>query len=204
MKKKLIILDFDHTLFNTTLYVAALRDAFLDVGISGAEFDAKRQYLKECCARVDLDAFTLQLAGNDNGRLHAVAHKLIEKRSQDFIFDDARDFITAHQEHFDIIIVTQGDDELQNEKITHSNLPAVTEVIITQQTKDIAITDIVARYDVIYYIDDKAKHIDEIKKKFPQIIAYFMQRTEDQPYADIPSVCECADHVITDLTLRLS
>ena len=100
--------------------------------------------------------------------------------------------------------MTQGDDELQSEKIAYSNLSDVTEVIITRETKDIAIAQRVDRYETMYYIDDKAKHIDEVKKKFPQIITYFIQRPEDQPYAHVPSVCECSDHVITDLSLRLA
>jgi len=49
------VLDFDHTLFNTTLYVQALREALEQKGIAPEIFDEKRNELKSCCALVDID-----------------------------------------------------------------------------------------------------------------------------------------------------
>ena len=48
IKKEALVIDFDHTLFNTTAYVLALKKVLAGHDISAELFDAKRQYLKDC------------------------------------------------------------------------------------------------------------------------------------------------------------
>ena len=58
--------------------------------------------------------------------------------------------------------------------------------------------DLVDKYEDIYYIDDKAKQIDEVKSEFKKIKAYHLQRPEDDNY-NTPS--EKANEVIKNLEI---
>ncbi len=202
--KNAIVLDFDHTLFNTTLYVAKLKENLNNVGIAPEIFDKHRQALKSCCALVDIDRFVQVLPHEDKDLLKQTIHGTIRHSAQEFIFADAQDFITRHKDHFDIIVMTQGDQKLQSEKITHSKLHHIDHIFISHDSKDTVFADIADRYDQIHYVDDKAKHIDEVKQAYPKVTSYFIKRPEDQPYGDKPSSCNCADHIITDLSLTLT
>ncbi|MCA9364424.1 MAG: haloacid dehalogenase-like hydrolase [Candidatus Moranbacteria bacterium] len=201
MKKKgLILLDFDHTIFNTTLFVRLLKDALKPLGVTEEEFGQKREYLKDCCAVVDIDSFTLQLSSPYKKEMHDAIHHVIEQYGHSLVFKDALVFIRRHTAMgWDIVIVTKGNYELQTEKIAHSGLPEEVGVVITQERKDKAIAHIVEKYDVIHFVDDKAQHIDEVKKAFPKIITHFIKRPEDMPYGNEDSQCGCADDVILDL-----
>lgn len=203
-KDKVIVLDFDHTVFNTTLYVQALRSALEEDGVAPEVFDEKRSYLKSCCSLVDIDRFVDVLPVVDKECLHGSIHGVIKKRSHEFVFPDAQDFIDRHKGEYDIVLLTQGDQELQKEKIEHSGLMGYNDVIITKAAKDEAIAPVVGEYATVHYIDDKAKHIDEVKTAFPGVIAHFMKRPEDMPYGGIPSACDCADQVIEGLDMRIT
>ena len=80
----------------------------------------------------------------------------------------------------------------------------ISHVIDTRESKDVALAALVKKYDTVHFIDDKAKHIDEVKQKFPDVVTYFIKRPDDKPYGDQPSVCECNDHTITDLSLTIT
>lgn len=43
-----------------------------------------------------------------------------------------------------------------------------------------------------------------VKLAHPNVTTYFIQRPEDHPYADRPSICDCADHVVYDLSITIS
>ncbi len=206
MKKQhdtLIVLDFDHTLFNTTLFVEQLKKTLASYGILETQVDAARQAIKDCCRVVDIDNFIDALQQENFDELHHVVHDIIKEYAPSFIFSDVHNFITAHVSTHDILILTQGDTELQEQKIKHSNLPEGVQHIITTGTKDDVMADVVGTYSAVYLFEDKAKHIDEVKQRFPKVITYFIQRPEDKPYAKFASVCECADYVIENLDIRL-
>jgi len=201
--QKLILIDFDHTLFNTTRFVQRLKEVFQSRGVSEQEFQEKRMALKDCCHLDDIDTFVDKFSYPDKKDLHDLIHTVIVNEAHTFIFDDVRSFFEEHATEFDIIILTQGDKEMQAEKVEHSNLIYDVPLIITGGEKEIAIRDVVTQYKKIYFIDDKAVNIDRMKKAYPQIETYFLKREDDRPYADLPSTCGCADHVIADLREKL-
>jgi len=206
MKKrhhKIIILDFDHTIFNTTAYVERLQKNLEKAGISKNEFWDKRQSLKDCCHLVDIDQFVDSLEQENKSALHDVIHETIEQYAQEFIFSDVNGFITQHKDNFDFLILTQGDEELQTKKIKHSNLPTYVSYKIVKDKKVLVIGDVIDLYDEVIFIDDKAKNIDDIKKAYSTVETYFLQRPEDKPYAHISSTCACVDHVVMDLRFVL-
>lgn len=200
---KCIILDFDHTIFNTTMYVQKLRDALEEIGVSGDVFDENRKALKACCSLVDIDAFVAHIPYDDKDRLHDVIHETIQHHAKDFIFSDVGDFIERHQDRYDIVILTQGDQELQSEKISHSNLPDVVQTVITQGPKQAIVAKLVGLYEEIYLIEDKAVNIDAVKTAFEEVTTYFIRRREDMPYGETQSTCECADELVEGLDFTL-
>jgi len=204
MKKSLIIIDFDHTLFNTTLYVEKLKETFCgELKISKEEFDQHRSLIKKVNKIIDIDHFVDSFVDFDRSTLHNTIHKVIKEQAKDCIFSDVRDFFLRHLKNFDILIATHGDQELQTEKIEHSKLPEDFTSIISTQPKVEVISAWVEKYIKIYFIDDKAENIEEIKQKFPQVITYFIARLDDHPYRDVCMKCQSSDHVVWGLEFTL-
>ena len=149
-KKQIILLDFDHTLFNTTAYVQILQKHLQDEGVSKEEFWRKRKLLKECCSLVDIDTFVESISVAKKDTLHNAIHFVIKKYAAQCIFSDVQDFIARHMPNFDIVIVTDGDQELQREKIEHSQLPKEVSYIITRKSKAIAIKESISPYEKLF------------------------------------------------------
>lgn len=200
----LIILDFDHTIFNTTKYVAALQERFEEeFGISKDDFMKYRNAVKECCVVIDIDTFVHEIPSFDDTVLHNALMDVTRNQSQAFVFPDVHRFLERHKDTFDILIVTHGDKELQTAKITGAKLPDFVQSIISIETKDRVIGRFVDQYKEIHFIDDKATSIDAVKQAHPQVHAYFIQRPEDKPYADKASECECDVSIVEGLDITL-
>jgi len=198
--QKLIILDFDHTVFNTTRYVEALKTEFnKKFGIDADEFMKQRDAVKQCCVVIDIDRFVHLLPNPNKQEMKDALHRIIRTKSASFIFSDVIPFIERHKDRFDIIVSTHGDQKLQTEKIRHSNLPQEVQSLISTQSKEEVIRPFTEKYSNVYFIDDKAVNIDAVKTALPNVITYFMQRQEDSPYAAASTKCECADHVVKGL-----
>lgn len=202
-KQGLIVLDWDHTLFNTTTFVETQREAFLAKGISYELFNQKRQGIKDCCNVIDIDQFANSFDQIDATTAHSIINTILREKAESFIFSDVKPFLKKHKTLFDFLVITHGNSELQSEKMKYSHLEGL-QSVITEGSKAEAVKPYVDNYAKIYYIDDKAEHIDDVKKMFPQIIALFLQRPDDSPYANIPSKCKHADRVIKNLDLTLS
>jgi len=203
-KKKLIILDFDHTVFNTTRYVGALKRRFKDeFDIDEEVFVKYRDETKSCCVVIDMDNFVNLLPHEDKRAMHKAIHEVIQIQAATFVFGDVMNFIGRHHEKFDIVVVTHGDSEHQQEKIRHCGLPEYVDALISLESKENAIASLMGQYDEVHFIDDKAENIDTVKQAFPHVKSYFMKRREDKPYANTPSACDCADEVIEDLTFTI-
>ncbi|PIR04380.1 MAG: hypothetical protein COV59_00855 [Candidatus Magasanikbacteria bacterium CG11_big_fil_rev_8_21_14_0_20_39_34] len=204
MKENLIIIDFDHTLFNTTIYVQKLKEVFCGVfHISEKDFDAHRSLIKKVNNVIDIDHFVDSFLGYDSKKLHHAVHSVIKEHAKECVFPDVREFFLRHMDRFDIIIATHGDKELQREKIEHSNLPVGYEYIISTERKVNVISPLISKYKHIYFIDDKAENIEEVKQKIPEIETYFIARFEDHPYRDVCFKCQSSDHVVWGLEFTL-
>lgn len=202
MKKKLIILDFDHTVFNTTKYIDFLVERFeKDFGISRDEFLHVRNNIKDCCVVVDMDEFVVQLPHENKVAMLRAHHEVIAEHAHECIFADVRSFMQKHFDTHDILFLTHGNKKLQTEKIQHSKLPVGYEILISVEPKDYAIASYVKKYQQVYFIDDKAHNIDMVKTAFPKIVTYKIERPEDKPYAGQQTECACVDHIIQDLNI---
>jgi FMN phosphatase YigB (HAD superfamily) len=199
LHSQLIILDFDHTIFNTTKFTNAIQERLIEFNISKSDFDKHRAAVKECCRVVDIDNFVKLLPHPDKKALHEAIHVVIKVHSAEFIFSDVIPFLEKYNELFDIMIITHGDEELQREKITHSHLPSYVKYHISLDPKAEVLRSLISGYKKVYYFDDKTENIDPVKTAFPEIVTYFLCRPEDHPYGDRPSKCECADYMIGGL-----
>lgn len=198
---KLIILDFDHTVFNTTKFVRALIERFSsEFGIDEETFMKYRNEVKQCCVVIDIDTFVEKLPHPNKAAMHKAIHDVIARSAADCIFSDVRDFIALHLPAYDIVLSTHGDSELQSEKISHSHLPADVQSHISLLPKDKVVSHFAPHYKNIYFIDDKTENIDAVKKAHPQTTTYFLVRPEDHPYGERKSACDCADFTVASLS----
>lgn len=202
---RLIILDYDHTMFNTTKFVSTIQQRFVDeLGIAVDEFMRHREKIKECNHVIDIDTFVTSFPGQHHGTMHEIIHQTLKDCASNWIFDDVDAFIRGHQEKFDIKVITNGDAELQTEKVGHAKLPKNIQVLISTKEKDEVITPLVPQYEEIHFIDDKARNLERIKQAFPSIITYFIVRPEDHPYANACPDCDAADHRIENLAFTIA
>ncbi len=202
--RRLIVLDFDHTLFNTTKFVAAWKTRFAEeFGIDERTFVAARNETKHMNTVIDIDHFIEALPVADKKSLHDAVHTLIKKEVSTCIFSDVASFLERHHDQFDIIIATHGDDELQGEKIHHAGLPAYIGQEISTQPKSKVLIPYVEQYDEVHVIEDKAKNIDEIKQALPSVITYHLKRPEDCAYCHVQTACDCTDQTIKNLDLSI-
>ncbi len=87
MKKGLIILDFDHTIFNTTKYVDFLVERFeREFAISRDQFLEVRNNIKECCVVVDIEGFVSQLPHEDKVGMMQAHHDIIVEHAHECVF----------------------------------------------------------------------------------------------------------------------
>lgn len=201
---KLIILDFDHTVFNTTKYVQALKEKFSkNFGIDADTFMQQRNAVKKCCVVIDIDEFVDRLPHADKKALHKTLIDTTRKLGRQFLFPDVISFMERHKKNYDILVITHGDQELQSEKIQSVKLPSWVEHRISLQPKDQVVGSYLKKYKQVHFVDDKNKNIDLVKTAFPDIITYFIKRPVDHPYGHIQSVCDCADHVVADLNFSI-
>ena len=201
---RLMIIDFDHTVFNTTTYLARLVSHFeRHFGISEKEFMEKRNGVKEMYRVIDIENFSNQFPGQDPEELRTAIHHVIKKYAAESVFPDMRDFIDRHKDRFDIILMTHGDMELQSEKIEHSNLPMEVQKNISLDSKGELVGELQNVYDEIHFIDDKAENIDAVKAACDTVQTYHVQRHDDNPYDDAPA-CACSDHEIHDMNFDVA
>ena len=118
--------------------------------------------------------------------------------SKNFVYPDFFDFARSFNKK-DLILLSFGEINFQGTKIENSGIGSFfSEVIITQKNKTEDLKPICEKYleEKIFFIDDKAEQIDEIKKIFPQIILMKMERTRG---GHINMKSELADYVVKDL-----
>lgn len=206
MRKKLIVIDFDHTIINTTHLIDAIAAMFdAEFGITKQQFLDAREQTMACCLVEDMDTVIEHLSHDDKTALHNALHDTIKQTVSSFVFPDVVDFMERHHNAgFNIVISTHGDTELQSEKIAHCNFPSFVEMLISTKEKADALAPYVEEYDEVHFIDDKAHNLDGVKKAHPSVITYFIKRPQDCKYCHIQSTCNCVDKTIESLDISIS
>lgn len=204
MKDKLIIIDFDHTIFNTTEFVLDLKQFFKKIfNIDYDFFDKIRDEVKFCCTVIDVDNFVNKLSTKYKNKkeMHDALIDFIDNYGKNYIFDDVYNFFENNKKNLntDIIIITHGDRELQLHKIASAFLPGDYDVVISLANKNKEVKKYLNKYKEIIFIDDKPKNIIDVKSNISQVITYFVKRTQDAPYGKDVINLQQADYIISNL-----
>jgi FMN phosphatase YigB (HAD superfamily) len=187
-----IFIDFDDVIFNTKKYKNDFERLFEKHGIS-------RDLLKKYYADPD-DQFKAKTfnpwrqieriskeSNFDKGGLLIDIDNFIQDLSA-YIFPDVFDF-TLQFGAENLLVVSFGDGEFQAKKITGSGIRAqIKNIIVTQDLKSIAIEKIIEKENInpeekMFFIDDRAGQIENVKKIFPEMNTFLLNRKEGR-YGD--------------------
>jgi hypothetical protein len=196
----LIILDFDHTLFNTTRLVQAEAERFERAfDIPQKVFRQTRDTVKICCVVEDIDRFVQLLPHPDKAAMHEALLFVIRTVSSSCLFADVLPSLEILKRKADVLLATHGDPELQEAKIRSSGIPAEFPFAITQTTKSAIVTSHVNGYTAILLVDDKPENLQEVKAHFPSVRTCLITRPDDHPYSESSATYPSIDSVVTTL-----
>ncbi len=196
----LLILDFDHTLFNTTKLVQAEAEHFEHVfGISQAVFRQTRDDVKICCVVEDVDRFIALLPHPDKAALRTELLAIIRRVASSCLFGDVLPFFREGGSRSDLLLATHGDQELQEVKIRSSGIPVDIPFAVTQTKKSEIIAQYPRDYAHVLFVDDKPDSLREVKEKHPSVETYLMQRTDDHPYSKTGQRYDGVDRTVATL-----
>lgn len=175
-----IILDFDDTIFDTGSFNEEIANIFIELGFSKEEYE--RNYQRSMNLKGDFDKdFIIELFSEikqiNRNKIKGEIETVI-KGSKKFIYDDFFDFARSFNKK-DLTLVSVGLKEIQTGKIANAGMVSFfNKISILKKYKSDEIKLIAQKYPTkkIFFIDDKAKQIDEAKKRLPRIIAIKMER----------------------------
>jgi|SRR3989344_2415432 len=197
----LLILDFDHTLFNTTKLVQTEADYFRETfGIPESAFRETREQVKICCVVEDIDRFVQLLPHPNKTAMHEAILSVIRTAAPHCLFPDVLPSLDILKRKADILLATHGDPELQEAKIRSSGIPTEFPFAITQTKKSEIIANHTDDYATILLVDDKPENLREVKARFPSVRTCLIMRSDDHPYSNSTVPYSGIDHIIENLT----
>ncbi|MBU4338720.1 hypothetical protein KKB43_05825 [Patescibacteria group bacterium] len=195
-----IVLDFDDTIFNTGDWTEELINIFTEEGFFREEYEVN--YWKSKEEKGDFDAdFMIQLFSESKQINKDKIKKEIKStinKSKGFVYKDFFDFAKSFNKK-DLTLVSAGLKEIQMGKIENAGIVSFFgKISISLEYKSDEIELIVKKYpsEKIFFIDDKAKQIDEAKKRLPEIVAIKMERITGR---HILPKSESADYIVKNL-----
>lgn len=196
--EQLIVLDFDHTVFNTAVFLDELKAQFFKkFGIAPEAF--VKAYASARSAHASLVEF-MPYPDKEGMRVESLA--VAERCGVKTVYSDARSFISNHQSNFDIIILTRGSGDLQQAKIHGGGLSHL-QYVVVPTSKVEAFEQFIPHYRQIYFIDDHPENIDAVKARYPNVVTYQMRRLDDDPYSHEHGESSRADKLVTSLDFTL-
>lgn len=192
-----IILDFDDAIFDTGGFNREIANIFIKSGFS--EDDYERNYQRSMDSKSNFDAdFIIELFAEikqtNKGKIKSKIEAVI-KGSKKFVYDDFYDFAKSFNKK-DLTLVSAGLKEIQAMKIANAGIVSFfNKISIPKKYKSDEIKLIAQKYPAenIFFIDDKAKQIDEAKKRLPRITAIKMERASGR---HILPKSELADYAV--------
>lgn len=182
-----IFIDFDDVIFNTGQFKHNFKEMFVEHGISGEIFD--KYYNDPNDSRViktfdpwkQIERINGEL-GVDTQELTRLVNEYIADMSA-YVFDDVRDFVRRIGIE-NICVLSFGEKEFQTKKITNSKIgDFMQDIIVTEQSKSFEIEkflnhNAIETDEKIFFLDDRAEQIRDVKEKFPQIVTMLIKRPE--------------------------
>ncbi|MDF1497985.1 MAG: HAD family hydrolase [Patescibacteria group bacterium] len=194
-----IVLDFDDTIFNTYGLMQEFLKIFLIEGFNEEQFwDVYRQCKKKI-GDFDKDIFVDLIYSLKNFNKEEINKKIdfIINKSNEFVYRDFFDFVSSFKKE-KLILLSFGTTEFQKTKIENSGISKYfSEIIITSRNKADDMEEIQKKYNgSIVFIEDKAKAIDDVKKRLPNVIAMKMIRAQG---GHTETKSELTNYIIQDL-----
>lgn len=182
-----ILLDFDHTLFDTDRFFwVDLKAAFAQFGISDDAWEQSYETIwpSGYSLRKHLEAL-LQIGAITSASVDSAMQATLERAFSDlrlYLFSDVVEFLNAaRRQGFDLILLSFGDPAWQSYKVQASELtPYFAQVIYTPQEHGKAgILDTLApAYAELYAIDNNPADLDAMKASVPRLHTYLICRVE--------------------------
>lgn len=175
----ILVVDFDRTVFDSDALYLDLYKLCEARGIS-------RDFLDPALALVPPDNLLFnfflmvqrsqQIEPDKIEKVVAEMQSYVREKGHLYIFDDSRKFLgAAIKANWNVIILTYGDIYFQLAKFIGSGLGSLcTSFIVTSKVKWSHLE--IFKTSSVIFIDDNPKNIDEIKEKFPDIVAVEVKR----------------------------
>ena len=195
-----IVLDFDDTIFNTHQLMREFLEIVKKFNFTEEEFFGAYQECKKMVG--DFDPKTIINLLNETKPFDKIKVEkevdLMLSNLSGFVYSDFFDFAKSFDRK-DLILLSFGMTDTQKIKINNSKITEFFEdIIITSRDKIEDIKSIFEKHkkEKIFFIDDKTIQVDNIKRKFPEIITMKIKRPQG---VDITTESRLADYVIKDL-----
>jgi len=198
-----IIIDFDDVLFNTRDFRNDLRDIFLRSDITKQVFEkcyyGAAKINRRNLEKYDADKHIRAIEKHLGTKLPVVRRKIkrLLKNCGCYVFSDAIKFLKHFRnKKIRIYLVSYTNTAFQQEKIACSGLGKYfKKVILTRGLKSEGINRLlrakkIKRSELIYFLDDRAEQIKDVKKKHPYIKTIFVQRSEGRYRDKINKYCD--------------
>lgn len=183
-KNKLVILDFDHTIFNTELFKRHLKKIFAQYGVSDERYVQTYNYIKKKLKRSYDPALHLRLL---EGEIQDIKSLMIDVNilvgnAKTYLYDDVISFLESIKDECELYLISLGTKRFQEAKINSCQINGFfSRIIVTEGDgsfmKDV-LKDIIneQRDKKIAIIEDVPDNIDYIKRGFPYITAIKIER----------------------------
>lgn len=166
-----IFIDFDNVMFDTEKFKSDLAKIFLKNGISKKEFADSYLSFKTARKAYEPREHIKILTGGDDDKARRLFlyFKNLMKNLEKYVFQDAIEFLKSHSKKI-LYLISYGNKKFQKEKINKSGIaPYFKNIIITRGNKAKEIRKIIKsdkfkKNETVIFIDDKPKHIKEIKE----------------------------------------
>lgn len=182
-----IFIDFDDVIFNTKKFIVDYKAIFKRHGISEKIYE---RYYYDYSVNKDkkFKKYDSRMHIKEIGKKLSIDIKKIEndisnftRNTSKYVFKDAYKFIKWFRKK-DLNIVTFPKIKFQGTKIENSGIKKYfNQSILSNSSKAKAIIGIIKKEkinkkEVIYFIDDRLEHVEDVKKKIPRVIAILLTR----------------------------